>query len=225
MFGNDSSKDTKWGFAFITLYNRDAIESKIKKMATRGWLIEEMQNSIIWNYRRIEPAELNFALVYSRLNFENDPASKEKREERDELYASDGWHPAADWDTLRVYYNKHPDPIPIETDPMVQVESIYDAMKLQWKTYILVFIWFACRSISYIHDSINEQHDSFFIELIVCWTFLTAECILLIVLDIRWHKKALQAAEQGVLLPLKSSGVRFIIWAVLLFLLVLSLFL
>lgn len=36
MFGNGSSKDTKWGFAFITLYNRDAIERKIKKMAARG---------------------------------------------------------------------------------------------------------------------------------------------------------------------------------------------
>ena len=36
MFGNDSSKNTKWGFAFITLYNRDAIEKKIKKMAARG---------------------------------------------------------------------------------------------------------------------------------------------------------------------------------------------
>ena len=36
MFGNDSSRDTKWGFAFITLYNRDAIEKKIKKMAARG---------------------------------------------------------------------------------------------------------------------------------------------------------------------------------------------
>ncbi len=36
MFGNDSSKNTKWGFAFITLYNRDAIERKIKKMTARG---------------------------------------------------------------------------------------------------------------------------------------------------------------------------------------------
>lgn len=194
-------------------------------MAACGWLIEEMQNSIIWNYRRIEPAELNFALVYSRLNFENDPASKEKREERDELYASDGWHPAADWDTLRVYYNKQPDPVPIETDPMVQVESIYDAMKLQWKNYLFVFICFVCRLISYTHDPINKQHDYLFVEVIACWTFLTAECILLIALDIRWHKKALRAAEQGLLLPLKSSRIRFIILAILLVLLVLSLFL
>ncbi len=224
MFGNDSSKDTKWGFAFITLYNRDAIEKKIKKMAACGWLIEEMQNSIIWNYRRIEPAELNFALVYSRLNFENDPASKEKREERDELYASDGWHPAADWDTLRVYYNKQPDPVPIETDPMVQVESIYDAMKLLWKYYFFSLMYSVYMLIRIILQCIGDPRAWQYVFM-VCWIFAAATCALSIAADVRWHKKALRAAEQGLLLPLKSSRIRFIILAILLVLLVLSFFL
>ena len=224
MFGNDSSKDTKWAFAFITLYNRDAIERKIKKMTARGWLIEKMQNSIIWTYRRIEPAELNFALVYSRLNFENDPASKEKREERDELYASDGWHPAADWDTLRVYYNEQPNPIPIETDPMVQVESIYDAMKHLWKYYIFTLFYSVYMLIQIILQCISDPRAWQYVSML-CWIFAAATCALSIAADVRWHKKALQAAEQGLLLPLKRSNIPCIIFAILFVLLVLSLFL
>lgn len=222
--GGKSTKDTKWGFAFITLYNRDAIERKIKKMAARGWLIEEMQNQIIWTYRRIEPAELNFALVYSRLNFENDPASIEKQRERDELYASDGWHPAADWDTLRVYYNKQPDPVPIETDPMVQVESIYDAMKLLWKYYIFSLVYSVYMLIRIILQCISYPRTWQYV-LMVCWIFAAATCALSIAADVRWHKKALQAAEQGVLLPLKRSNIPCVVFASLFVLLVLSLFL
>lgn len=59
----------------------------------------------------------------------------------------------------------------------------------------------------------------------VFWIFVVATCALSIAADVRWHEKALQAAEQGLLLPLKRSGIRFIILAILLVLLVLSLFL
>ena len=61
--------------------------------------------------------------------------------------------------------------------------------------------------------------------LMVFWIFVVATCALSIAADVRWHEKVLQAAEQGHLLPLKRSGIRFIIWAILLVLLVLSLFL
>ena len=52
--------------------------------------------------------------------------------EKDELCARDGWIAAASWGGngfLRVYYNEQPDPVSIETDPVVQTESIYAAMK------------------------------------------------------------------------------------------------
>ena len=59
----------------------------------------------------------------------------------------------------------------------------------------------------------------------VFWIFVAATCALSIAADVRWHEKALQAAEQGLFLPLKRSGIRFIILAILLVLLVFSLFL
>lgn len=229
MFRNDERKDTRWGFAFITLYNREAIEEKIKKMAAKGWLIEEMQNRIIWNYRRIEPRELSFALVYSGLTHENDPASIEKQKERDELYAADGWIPAADWDTLRVYYNEQPDPVPIETDPVVQAESIFNAMKLQWNYYIFL----AALSVFQLGKAIWAEVEGF-LQAYSGWVFIFMILITLYTIffafneifsDVRWHKKALQAAEHGYLLPLKRSKLPFILLVILMVLLVLTTFL
>lgn len=75
----------------------------------RSYLITEKGRRMLADeYRRIKPVDLNFALVYSSLTYENDPDSIEKQRERDKLYAADGWHPAADRDTLRVYYNEQP---------------------------------------------------------------------------------------------------------------------
>ncbi len=224
----NNTKSTKWGFAFIALYNRAAIEKKLRKMAAKGWLIEEMQNSVVWIYRRIEPRVLTFAAVYSPLTYENDAVSIEKQNERDELYAADGWVAAADWDTLRVYYNELPDPVPIETEPIVQVESIYKALKKQWRYYILLAIAFSFQLTGHIYSGIagslasNFSHFFALMSLDVCMIFLALAQLFS---DIWWHKKALAAAEQGVLLPLNRSKVYFRICGTLLLLLVLSLFL
>ena len=228
--GKDSknTKVKKWGFAFLALYNREAIEKKVREMAAKGWLIEEMQNSIVWTYRPIEPRELTFAAVYSSLTYENNAVSIEIQNERDELYAADGWVAAADWDTLRIYYNEHPEPVPIETEPIVQIESIYKALKKQWRYYILLAIAFSFQLTGHIYSGIagslagNFSHFFALMSLDVCMIFFALAQLFS---DIWWHKKALAAAEQGVLLPLNRSKVYFRICGTLLLLLVLSLFL
>ena len=122
-------KETKCGFGGVSMYDQQGIEKKLADMARKGWLIEEMHGALLWTYRRIEPKELHFAAVYSPQNFGIDADSLAAQSTKNELCARDGWIPAADWETLRVYYNEQPDPVSIETDPVVQTESIYAAMK------------------------------------------------------------------------------------------------
>ena len=197
-------------------------------MAAKGWLIEEMQNSIIWTYRPIEPKELTFAAVYSDLTYENDADSIEKQKERDELYAADGWVAAADWDTLRVYYNEQPDPVPIETEPLVQVESIYKVLKKQWRYYLLLAIAFAFQLIGHIYSGIagSLANNLFhFLDLILLDFYFIFFALAHLFSDMRWHKKALAAAEQGVLLPLNRSKIPFGVFCIFLVLILLLLFL
>lgn len=220
--------DTKWGFAFVTLYNWNAIEKKVQEMAAKGWLIEEMQNSFIWNYRRIEPRELSFALVYSELTWENDADSIEKQRERDELYAADGWVAAADWDTLRIYYNEQPDPVPIETEPLVQVEGIYRAMMRQWRYYAFLAIAFAFQLAGHIFSRVSGSlaNDFLsFIDLILLDFYMLFFPLAKLFSDLRWHKKALAAAEQGFLLPINRSKIPFRVFCIFLILIVLFLLL
>ena len=128
----EHKKETKCGFGGVSMYDQQGIEKKLADMARKGWLIEEMQNAFFWNYRRIEPKELHFAAVYAAMTFDVDADSAAAQKEKDELCARDGWVAAASWGGngfLRVYYNEQPDPVPIETDPVVQTESIYAAMK------------------------------------------------------------------------------------------------
>ena len=132
-------KETKCGFGGVSMYDQQGIEKKLADMARKGWLIEEMQNSFFWNYRRIEPKELHFAAVYAAMTFDVDADSAAAQKEKDELCARDGWVAAASWGGngfLRVYYNEQPDPVPIETDPVVQTESIYAAMKKRWPYFL-----------------------------------------------------------------------------------------
>ena len=132
-------KETKCGFGGVSMYDQQGIEKKLADMARKGWLIEEMQNSFFWNYHRIEPKELHFAAVYAAMTFDVDADSAAAQKEKDELCARDGWVAAASWGGngfLRVYYNEQPDPMPIETDPVVQTESIYSAMKKRWPYFL-----------------------------------------------------------------------------------------
>ena len=135
----EHKKETKCGFGGVSMYDQQGIEKKLTDMARKGWLIEEMQNAFFWNYRRIEPKELHFAAVYAAMTFDVDADSAAAQKEKDELCARDGWIAAASWGGngfLRVYYNEQPDPVPIETDPVVQTESIYAAMKKRWPYFL-----------------------------------------------------------------------------------------
>ena len=97
-------------------------------MAEQGWLVENMENPFLWRYRRIEPRTLSFALVYSPHNFAANPESQAARFLKDELCAADEWFPAASRETLCVYYNESAKPVPKETDPKMQVKTIFFAL-------------------------------------------------------------------------------------------------
>ncbi len=211
---NDCKRAVKWGFAGIVLYDQQRIEKKLTEMARKGWLIEEMHDGLFWTYRRIEPKELHFAAVYSPQNFGIDADSLAAQSAKNELCARDGWIPAADWETLRVYYNEQPDPVPIETDPVVQTESIYAAMKLRWwyypflslSTMIAMFSAYL-RNPRWSDGIVPTLTDPLFL-LWLCFAMLSVWWPLYqFWADIRWHRAAKKAAESGEFLPIMAKRI------------------
>ena len=206
-------KETKCGFGGVSMYDQQRIEKKLTEMARKGWLIEEMQNAFFWNYRRIEPKELHFAAVYSAMTFDVDADSAAAQKEKDELCARDGWVAAASWGGngfLRVYYNEQPDPVPIETDPVVQTESIYAAMKKRWPYFLGTILYALYCIITDIKSVITGYLGSN--VLLYCslaiWTIWFCFRVYQLWADNRWYQKASIAARQGVFLPLIQGRLR-----------------
>lgn len=207
---NDCKRAVKWSFAGIVLYDQQRIEKKLTDMARKGWLIEEIHDGLFWTYRRIEPKELHFAAVYSPQNFGIDADSLAAQSTKNELCARDGWIPAADWETLRVYYNEQPDPVPIETDPVVQTESIYTAMKKRWPYFLGTMLYALYCIITDIKSVITGYLGSN--ALLYChlafWTIWCCFMLYQLWADNRWYQKASIAARQGVFLPLIQGRLR-----------------
>ena len=206
-------KETKCGFGGVSMYDQQGIEKKLADMARKGWLIEEMQNSFFWNYRRIEPKELRFAAVYSAMTFDVDADSAAAQKEKDELCARDGWIPAASWGSngfLRVYYNEQPDPVPIETDPVVQTESVYAAMKKRWPYFLGTILYALYCIVTDMKSVISGCLGSN--ALLYChlafWIIWFCFMVYQLWADNRWYQKASLAARQGVFLPLIKGRLR-----------------
>ena len=55
--------DTKFRLETFAFYDHNGIAVHLEKMAAKGWMIEDM-GSNLWEYRRIEPKRLRFAVTY-----------------------------------------------------------------------------------------------------------------------------------------------------------------
>lgn len=121
-------KDKKRDFLPYSLYDYDAYTRHFTKMARRGWLVEGTA-PFTWVYRRVEPKERAFAVSYFARASAFDPEPGEEQREFIDFCQRTGWRLAATNAQMQVFYNERPDPIPIETDPALEVETIHRAAK------------------------------------------------------------------------------------------------
>ena len=135
------------------------------------------------------------------------------QKEKDELCARDGWVAAASWGGngfLRVYYNEQPDPVPTETDPVVQTESIYTAMKKRWPYFLGTMLYALYCIITDMKSVITGCLGSN--ALLYChlafWTIWCCFMVYQFWADNRWYQKASITARQGVFLPLIQGRLR-----------------
>ena len=121
-------KDRKRQLENLAFYDKAAIEDRAAHMAEKGWLVEQ-PGPYFWKYRRIEPKRLAVNVVYFPKASEFDPSPTEGQIQLEELCKRDGWILAARWGQMQIFYNEQKDPVPIETDPVIQVETVRAAMK------------------------------------------------------------------------------------------------
>ena len=121
-------KDTKRKTMPFTFYDRTGIERKLETQAAKGWLLEKC-SAAGWIYRRIEPSKIHFSVVYFPAADIFDPHPSDKQQRFQEFCEHTGWELIASNAQMQIFCNRRENPIPIETDPVIEVENIHKSVK------------------------------------------------------------------------------------------------
>lgn len=219
-------KDTKRQFKMFSFFDFDGITAHMEKMAADGWMLEQSTNRY-WIYRRTQPKKLKFAVTYFPQASEFDPHPTEELQAFNEFCQSAGWKPAASMAQMQIFYNENENPIPIETDPMVQIDTIHKAMKKNFipssLLMIAVSLMILCMNVAkFIASpvSVLSSHSDFFIS------FSYIMLLLISAVELGqyyiWRKKAVALAEEGLSIPSGKTAKLFqtVVLAVMLIMLI-----
>lgn len=201
-------KDTKRRFEIFSFYDYTGISLHLSKMAEKGWLIDKISN-FGWTYRRTAPKKLEFFVSYYPKASEFDPEPTEEQKSFHDFCEHTGWILAATAAQMQVFYNERNNPTPIETDPVLEIETIHAAAK---KSYLpsyflllLVSIMNAALLISrLLRDLIGLLSSTSSLFSGVAMLMLFLQCVTELYGYFAWHTKAEKAAKRGEFIETRS---------------------
>lgn len=211
-------RDTKRQIVRCAFYDQTTMQKQFEKMASEGWLIEKI-SAYFWTYRRIAPTNLHITVTYFPSASEFDPGPSEKQQMLEEFAARDGWKLLARWGQIQVFCNEQVDPTPIETDPVIQVNTIWRAMKknlIPSHLMVLALVLYQLTFNGYrlFTETIDFLSTPYLLASIPIWLLLLLAEIVELATCFYWHRKAKPAAENGIFIPVKTN--RFLSLALLL---------
>lgn len=202
-------KEAKRCICNFSFYDQQAIQEKLEDMARQGWTLEKT-GSFFWTYRRTEPKTLRFCVTYFPTASEFDPCPTQGELTKLDYCRQDGWELVARWSVMQIFSSEDPDAVPIETEPVAQVENLRRSMRknvlfpqavlcvlLLWNVFMRVFLW--------RRDPVGELSDPASLYTTLMFAVLTLACLYEIGFYFQWTRKARRAAEEdGVFLPVRS---------------------
>lgn len=178
-----------------------AIQEHLEDMATQGWMLDKPGN-LIWRFHRIEPQKLRFAVTFFPNASDFDPGPTDGQQMLEEMSSRQGWILAARWGQMMIFYSTDENPVPIETDPVAQMETIHRAMKksmlpsqlllLALCVYQLVFMGWQLHS-----NPVEILSRPSSLYMLVAWGMLMCLTLLEIGSYYFWHHRAKVEAESG----------------------------
>lgn len=202
-------KETKRKLITFTFYDRTGIEAYLERQAEQGWLLEKT-SAFGWVFRRIEPAKIHFAVTYFPAASIFDPGPSEGQLRFQEFCAHTGWELIASNAQIQIFCNRQEKPIPIETDPEMEIENIHASVKKSFlPTYFLdvllplMQLWQFFMRVD--QDPIGTLASTTSLLSLLLWVLLLLASVTEIVLYYRWRRKAKAAARDGNFLETKST--------------------
>lgn len=200
-------KNTKRQLIPFSYYDLTGMERHLEKMAQKGWLLDKM-SALGWRYRRIEPQKLHFTVSYCHRASAYDPEPTEEVQTFYDFCAHTGWRLAAEFGSMQVFYNDQEDPIPIDTDPAMEIQMVGREMKraLPFEVLLLLIGFFMGGSWLYslFHSPIDLLASPTNLFTGLCWLGLMVWSVADILTYFLWRRRAKQAAERGEFVPTRG---------------------
>lgn len=181
----------------------------LEKMAAKGWMLDYIGN-LFWKFRKTEPRQVHFSAVYLPIDCNAfSPARTPEAEELEVLCEGTGWYWVSSMAQMQIFANEEENPAPLDTDPVVQVESMHRAMTQNVLPGWIILLVIAGALALFCWSSLwsdNRYLGKSFGQLLAALIFTAA--ILMVLFDLAvyyiWHKKADADAQAGILRPTKS---------------------
>lgn len=200
-------KETKRQLIPFSFYDRTGMEAHLENMARQGWMLQRITNWG-WSYRRGEPKAVHFAISYYPRASEFEPEPTEEQLTFQDFCRRSGWHLAAASGQMQVFYNEQEDPVPIETDPVLELEMVAKASRRMLPVHIVFLLLGFCMGGSWcyslFHDPIGLLASASSLFLGLCWLCLFLYAAVDLTLYFTWLFRAKRAARQEEFLPTRG---------------------
>lgn len=222
-------KETRMQLNFLGLWDQQAIVDKLEAMAAQGWMIQKMGN-FFWTYTKIEPRNRRFRVTYFPTVSPYDPGPSQGQLTREELCARDGWQLAVRRDVAQVFYTDREDAVPIDTDPVLQVEAVRQAynrreLPSRLATTFLSGFYIFIQLQNFFRDPAEFLCSNYHLFALLAWAVLFVFYLWGTVRDLLWLNRATRdALEKGTFLPPRSyAGAEMVLTVLAILLVVFSL--
>lgn len=209
-------KTTRRDLIPFSFYDHTGMERHLEKMAQKGWMLEELSNWG-WKYRAIEPQKLHFSVSFDTRASQFAPEPSEEQMMFQEFCQRSGWKLAASSGWMQVFYNEEEDPLPIQTDPEMEIRMVDKRARRMVPAYVIYFVlgfligggWCA----SLVTKPIQTLTTPSGVLLGLCWLCLFLYSAVDLIVYYTWRRRALAAAQRGEFLP--TRGCHQLVYVVL----------
>lgn len=197
-------------------YDHSSMETHFTAKAESGWRVDGIGLTI--HYHRAEPARVKYAITYVDDSRQwSPPTGSELRFQ--EFCEEAGWELVAENKKIKVFCNEDPDAVPLETDPLVQVNNISICAvgyKMGWMISFFVCIVLGLINVKQLMASKSLLKRSDTLALCAIWLFAAAINADTLLTYIRWERQARRNAENQIFTPTWSHH-KLQLWGLSLF--------
>ena len=192
-------RQTKRVVTQFCFYDRTGIQKMLERQAAKGWMLESI-GQLGWKYRRMEPKELRFAVTYYPKASMFDPYPTVGEELYREFIGHSGWQFVTTNAQLQIFCTDAEDPVPIETDPVVELQNIHKAVKKSFLPGYFLMLICAMMNLCLMAWRLAENftgtlaHNANLFTMF-CWFVLAGMEIREIGSYYLWRRRALKAAQ------------------------------